>query len=146
MPRLPRVKLLKQIKVNDKWMLAPALFDSKGRVRRDHVRVKGKDEIHPEGSYFIEWWDEGRRHREAAGADAFDAADKARVKQAELSAQRTASFRRRPTSKRLRNALHSPLRSTAISSIFAITDRCVPSAPTVRSSNRSKSSCQKALC
>jgi integrase len=88
MPKLPAVKLLKQVKVNGRWTLATALFDSKGRVRRDHVRVKGIDESHPEGSYFIEWWNEGQRHREAAGADAQDAADKARVKQAELLAAR----------------------------------------------------------
>jgi len=88
MPRLPRVKLLKQVKVNDKWTLATALFDTKGRVRRDHVLINAKDETHAEGSYFIEWWDQGKRHREAAGADAQDAADKARVREAELTAQR----------------------------------------------------------
>jgi len=88
MPKLPAVKLLKQVKIKGRWTLATALFDSKGRVRRDHVRVKGIDESHPEGSYFIEWWNEGQRHREAAGADAQDAADKARVRQAELLAAR----------------------------------------------------------
>ena len=80
MPRLPRVKLHKQVKVNDKWTRATALFDSKGRVRRDHVLINAKDETPAEGSYFIEWWDQGKRHREAAGADAQDAADKARVR------------------------------------------------------------------
>lgn len=88
MPKVPTVKLLKQVKTASKWVLATALFDSKGRVRRDHVRVNGIDESHPEGSYFIEWWNEGQRHREAAGADAQDAADKARVRQAELLAAR----------------------------------------------------------
>ena len=72
MPKLPRVTLLKQVKVNDTWRHARALFDSKGRVRRDHVRINRKDETHPEGSYFIEWWDEGKRHCEPAGADAQD--------------------------------------------------------------------------
>jgi integrase/recombinase XerD len=88
MPKLPTVKLLKQVKTDSRWVLVTALFDSKGRVRRDHVRVNGADETHPEGSYFIEWWNEGQRHREAAGADAQDAADKARVRQAELLAAR----------------------------------------------------------
>jgi integrase len=88
MPKLPTVKLLKQVKVSNRWVLATALFDSKCRVRRDRVRVSGIDESHPEGSYFIEWWNEGHRHREAAGADAQDAADKARVRQAELLAAR----------------------------------------------------------
>jgi hypothetical protein len=38
MPRLGRVRLLKKIKHNEKWQFAAALFDSKGRVRRDHVQ------------------------------------------------------------------------------------------------------------
>jgi integrase len=89
MRKTPRVTLLKQIKNKDKWTPAAALFDSKGRVRRDHVRISGRDEVHPEGSYFIEWWEEGRRVKEAAGPDAFIAAEKARIKQAELSAIRS---------------------------------------------------------
>ena len=88
MPKLPHVKLFKQVKVNDKWILAPALFDSKSRVRRDRVLVAGKDELHPEGSYVIEWWNQGQRHRESVRADAQDAADKARVKEAQLTAER----------------------------------------------------------
>jgi integrase len=88
MPKPPRVKLLKQVKVANSWKLATALFDSKGRVRRDRVRVNGKDEAHPEGSYFIEWWDRGKRQRQAAGADAQDAANHARLREAELTAAR----------------------------------------------------------
>jgi len=38
-----------------------ALFDSKGRVRRDHVMIEGRDEAHSEGSYYLEWWDGGKR-------------------------------------------------------------------------------------
>jgi integrase/recombinase XerD len=86
--KIARVKLLKQIRLPHRWMLVPVLFDSRGRVRPDHVRVKGKDEAHSEGSYFIEWWDQGRRYREAVGPDAQDAADRARVKQAQLTAER----------------------------------------------------------
>lgn len=88
MLRSSRVKLFKQVKINGKWTLAVALFDSKGRVRKDHVLVKGKDENHSEGSYFTEWWEQGQRHREAVGAHAQDAAEKARIKQAELAAIR----------------------------------------------------------
>ena len=87
-PKLGSVKLLKQVKLPHRWMLTPALFDSRGRIRPDHVRVKGKDETHTEGSYFIEWWDSGERHREAVGPNAQDAVDKARVKEAQLTAER----------------------------------------------------------
>jgi integrase/recombinase XerD len=92
MPRISRVRLFKKVKVaapdGVSWSLAPALFDSKGRVRRDHVIVDTRDEVHTEGSYYLEWWDGGKRYREAAGPNAFDAAEKMRVKQAELSAIR----------------------------------------------------------
>ncbi|HZE69273.1 MAG TPA: hypothetical protein VE135_07130, partial [Pyrinomonadaceae bacterium] len=92
MPRISHVKLIKKIKIpcpdGATWTFAPALFDSKGRVRRDHVMVSGRDEVHPEGSYYIEWWNSGRRSREAAGPNAFAAADKVRVKQTELAAVR----------------------------------------------------------
>jgi hypothetical protein len=88
MPRQSKVRILKQIKINDHWILAPVLFDSQGRVRRDRVRVNGSEELHPEGNYYLEWWDRGRRSREAVGADAWSAADRARHKQAELAAVR----------------------------------------------------------
>ena len=101
--------------------------------------VNGKDETHPEGSYFIEWWDEGKRHCEPAGADAQDAADKARVKQAELTAQRNGILPPAPTVEAAQERTSLPLRSTAIWNMFAITDPCVPSAPTGPFLNRSKS-------
>jgi len=41
MPKISRVELLKQIKSTGTWTFAPALFDGKGRVRYDHVRVNG---------------------------------------------------------------------------------------------------------
>lgn len=88
MPKAPRVTLLKQVKTDNKWRHARALFDSKGRVRRDRVRIAGQEELHPEGSYFIEWWDEGKRYLDPVGADAQQAAEKARIKQAELAAMR----------------------------------------------------------
>src|SRR5271157_5779648 len=88
MPKAPHVTLLKQVKVDGKWRHARALFDTKGRVRRDRVRVGGQEELHPEGSYFVEWWEQGKRRLEPVGADAQDAAEKARIKQAELAAVR----------------------------------------------------------
>ena len=79
MPRISRVKLFKRIKISEKWMLAEALFDSRGRLRRDHVRVQGRDETHPEGSYFIEWWDGGKRYRGAVGPNGFEEIGRAHV-------------------------------------------------------------------
>jgi len=90
MPEISQVKLLKRIKIASpermSWGWGSALFDSKGRVRRDHVMIEGRDEAHAEGSYYLEWWDGGKRYREAVGPNAFAAAEKMRVKQAELTA------------------------------------------------------------
>jgi len=88
MPLSSQVKLLKQIKINGAWQRKPALFDSKGRVRRDHVSVAGKDEVHPEGSYVIEYWSEGKRSREVAGPDATAASELMKFRQGELDAIR----------------------------------------------------------
>ncbi len=129
MPKIPGVKLLKQIKINGNWTRVPALYDSKGRVRRDHVRVNGADEVHAEGSYFIEFWDQGKRHREAAGPDAFVAADKARIRQAELSAMRHGLSRRMSRPHRNRSAPPSPTPSRITPSTFNTTAHCGPSAP-----------------
>jgi hypothetical protein len=85
MPKISRVKLLKQIKVNTAWVLAPALFNSKGRIPPRSRHGRGQDESHPEGTYFLELWDQGKRKREGVGPDAFVAADRAKHRQAELS-------------------------------------------------------------
>ena len=51
--------------------------------------IEGRDEAHSEGSYYLEWWDGGKRYREGAGPNAFAAAEKVRVKQAALTAVRS---------------------------------------------------------
>jgi len=93
MSRQSKVRLLKQIKIDNRWILAPVLFDAKSRVRRDRVRVNGSEELHPEGNYYLEWWDQGKRSREAVGPDAWSAADRARHKQVELAAVRNGLIR-----------------------------------------------------
>jgi len=49
--------------------------------------VKGEDETHPEGSYFIEW-STMSLYKQAVGPNALQAADKARIKEAQLTAER----------------------------------------------------------
>lgn len=59
-------------------------------------------------SHFIEWWDNGKRHREAAGPNAQDAANRARVKEAELTAARNGIIPLPKNPSRSPNALHCP--------------------------------------
>jgi hypothetical protein len=57
-----RVNVLKRIKVEGQWKLCPAVIESGGKLK-DRVRVRGQIETHPEGSYFIEWREAGKRRR-----------------------------------------------------------------------------------
>ena len=57
-----RVNVLKRIKVEGQWKLCPAVIEPGGKLK-DRVRVHGQIETHPEGSYFIEWREAGKRRR-----------------------------------------------------------------------------------
>ena len=57
-----RVNVIKRIKLGSKWPFAPVV-EQKGRIVRDHVWVAGKDEHHPEGRYYLEWYEAGKRRR-----------------------------------------------------------------------------------
>jgi integrase/recombinase XerD len=80
-----RVNLIKKIKVESSWRFAPVVPEANGRLK-DRVRVNGSIETHPEGAYYIEWRDRGRRRREATTRE--DAIDMARRKAVELRAVR----------------------------------------------------------
>ena len=80
-----RVNLLKKIKIGKEWRFAPVVPEANGRLK-DRVRINGQIEVHAEGSYFIEWWESGRRLREATTSE--DAIECARRKWVELRAIR----------------------------------------------------------
>jgi integrase/recombinase XerD len=65
MPRkhVDRVNAIKCVKVAGKWRFA-ALVEKDGEIVRDHVWIGGQDEHHPEGRYFLDWHDRGKRHRQ----------------------------------------------------------------------------------
>ena len=51
----------------------------------DHVLIAGRDEHHPEGIYYLEWYEHGKRHRQAV-ADFATVAEAARLKAIEVEA------------------------------------------------------------
>lgn len=57
-----RVNIIKMVKVAGKWPFAPVV-ERNGRIIRDHVWVSGHEEHHPEGRYYLEWYEAGRRCR-----------------------------------------------------------------------------------
>jgi integrase len=64
----------------------PIVLASNGRIRPDLVLVNGRPERHPEGAYYLEWREKGRRIRLSVGKDAQDAAARRQRKEAELNA------------------------------------------------------------
>lgn len=79
-----RVKILKYVKVGDAWRFAN-IIKRIGSFVRDHVLIAGRDEHHPEGSYYLEWYEHGKRHRKAV-ADFATVAEAARLKAIEVEA------------------------------------------------------------
>src|SRR5579884_2885795 len=77
-----RVNLIKKVKVDGEWKFCPAIVDP-GRRLTDKVLVKGKTETHSEGTYYIEWREEGGRRREAVHSRAL-VFEQARLKALEL--------------------------------------------------------------
>jgi len=61
-----RVNVLKKVQIDREWKFVPVL-ERKGKIIRDHVLVRGTDEHHPEGSYYIEWYEEGSRRKQCVG-------------------------------------------------------------------------------
>jgi integrase/recombinase XerD len=63
--------LTKYVKVGqNQWRHCPVVRGSTGRVRPDHVLVGGRDEVHPEGYYSIDWYEDGKRRRISVGKNA----------------------------------------------------------------------------
>src|SRR5260370_8177315 len=76
-----RVNILKKVKIGSSWNLYPAVVEPNGKLR-DKVRVHGKVELHPEGYYYIEWWQDGRKREQIK--DRAEVVDRARRSDLEL--------------------------------------------------------------
>jgi hypothetical protein len=74
---MARVNIVKQIKAGDRWVLKA--IPRKKTGERDWKAL-------PEGSYFLEWRENGKRRREPAGITASQALEAQRIKKAELAA------------------------------------------------------------
>lgn len=86
-----RVNVIKRVKVDGKWPFAPVV-EKNGKIVRDHVWIAGRDEHHPEGRYYLEWYQDAKRRRQAVGG--FDhAMEAARRKSIEIHASRAGVVR-----------------------------------------------------
>src|ERR1017187_8224907 len=73
--RLPRVNILKQIKIDERWKLVAMPRTDKGGYDWNAL---------PEGRYFVEWWVGGKRKREAGGGTVAEALEAVRLRKHKL--------------------------------------------------------------
>lgn len=101
-----RVNIVKTVKSNNKWITAPAV-ERNGKVVRDHVLIRGKDEHHPEGRYYLDWYQDGKKRRQAV-ATFDDLVSAARAKFAELQARSAGILVEIPTPARIELNIPTP--------------------------------------
>ena len=51
------VAILKRVQIDGGPKDCPTIETSNGKIRADVVLVKGREERHPEGSFYISWYD-----------------------------------------------------------------------------------------
>ena len=64
------VNLTKRIKTSQGLRFCPVVISPNGRVKPDYVLIGGKEQRHPEGAYYLEWYEGGKRIRQSVGKDA----------------------------------------------------------------------------
>src|SRR5579864_3337183 len=80
------VNLTKRIQTLKGMRYCPVVLSPNGRIKPDLVLINGKQEKHPEGAYYLEWRENGKRIRLSVGKDPQDAAARRQRKEAELHA------------------------------------------------------------
>ena len=83
----PKVHLTKRVKLEGTgWTFCPVVYTARGQLRPDVVMVEGVEQRHPEGRYYIDWRENGTRHRLKVGKDGTEADNRRQAKQKELAA------------------------------------------------------------
>ncbi len=80
------VNLTKRVQTPHGWRYCTVVLSANGRVKPDLVIVKGKQETHKEGAYYLEWREGSKRVRLSVGKDPADASARRQRKEAELNA------------------------------------------------------------
>lgn len=69
-----QVNLTKRVRTPQGLRFCPVVIAANGRVKPDYVIVAGREERHPEGAYYLEWYAASKRVRKSVGKDASAAA------------------------------------------------------------------------
>jgi integrase/recombinase XerD len=80
------VSLTKRILTPDGKRYCPVVTSANGRIKPDYVSVNGVEEKHPEGGYYLSFYEGAKRVRIAVGNDAAMAQNEKLKKEAELKA------------------------------------------------------------
>jgi integrase len=80
------VNLTKRVQTPHGMRYCSVVLSANGRVKPDVVLVNGREERHPEGAYYLEWYEGSKRIRLSVGKNAADASARRQRKEAELNA------------------------------------------------------------
>ncbi|HEY0161640.1 MAG TPA: hypothetical protein VGB69_03095 [Edaphobacter sp.] len=81
-----QVNITKRIDTPEGKRYCPVVVGPNGRIKPDSVMVDGRQEKHPEGAYYLDWTEDGKRNRVSVGTDATVAYNCRTRKQRELDA------------------------------------------------------------
>src|SRR5437899_1206780 len=60
-----QVHLTKRVKTSDGLRFCPVIIAPNGRVKPDWILIAGMEERHPEGAYYLEWYEGSKRIRQS---------------------------------------------------------------------------------
>ena len=92
------VNVLKKVCVNGDWKFVPVL-EKNGKIVRDRVVIAGHDEHHPEGNYYIEWYESAKSRRKKSVGGFENVLEAARRKSIELLARKAGVLPTQPANK-----------------------------------------------
>src|SRR5438270_9144271 len=81
-----RVNLTKRISTPEGFRYCAVVMSGNGRVKPGAVIVNGQEERHPEGAYYIDWYEGDTRKRKSVGKDPATALARKLRKETELRA------------------------------------------------------------
>jgi integrase/recombinase XerD len=82
-----KVSVTKRVRTLRGLRYCPVVVSANGRIKPDAVFVDSREERHPEGSYYLNWYAGKRLMRVSVGKDAATATARRQQKQAELNAR-----------------------------------------------------------
>jgi hypothetical protein len=86
------VNLTKRVKTPSGLRYCTVARSANGRIKANVVVIDGREENHPEGSYYIEWWNGSKRLRRSVGENAL-AADAQRHQQEQILTAKVAGVK-----------------------------------------------------